>query len=86
MYAENTLAHILIGMTSHITYVKPRAADGGGQLGQFALGPRGPCYIIKRSKYSNKTVTLIQHLGRYSVDNYTWDKLPKLFSHSISEV
>ena len=27
--------------------------------------------IIKRSKYSNRTVTLIQQSGRCSIDNYT---------------
>ena len=51
------------------------AADGGGELGQFALGPTllgapggAPRYIIKSS---NRTVTLILQSGRYSVDNYT---------------
>jgi len=52
----------------------------GGQLGKFALGPTllgapgawGPCCIIKkRSKYSNRTVTLMQQSARYSVDNYS---------------
>ena len=42
-----------------------------GQLGQFGAPDRGICHIIKRFKYSNRTVTLIQQSGRYSVDNYT---------------
>ena len=37
---------------------------------------RSPCYIITRSKYSNRTVTLIQQSGRYSVDNHSGIKGP----------
>jgi len=47
---------------------------GGGQLpGAICPEPPhgSPSYIIKGSKYSNRTVTLIQQSGRYSVDNYT---------------
>ena len=66
--------------TSNIT-AEIRAADrqkGLGATGAICSGPYlargvrwGPCYIVKRSKYSNRTVTLMQQSGRYSVDNYT---------------
>jgi len=46
-----------------------RAANRGEQLGKFTLACKGPCYIIKRSRYFNRTVTLIQQSGRNSVDN-----------------
>ena len=45
----------------------------GGQQGHF-LGPtlfRAPATLLKRMKYSNRTVTLIQKLKKHSVDHYT---------------
>ena len=58
-----------------------REERGGGwvgvrKLGHFTLGPKllgaagCPNYIIKRSKCSNRTVTLTQQSVRYSVENY----------------
>ena len=58
----------------------PSTRMGGGvggnwdNLPHLVKDPRwGPGYIIKRSKYFNRTVTLIQQSGRYLVDIYTAD-------------
>ena len=42
-----------------------RQTRGKGQLEYFGL-VGGPSNIVKRSKYSNKTVTLIQQSDEYS--------------------
>ena len=60
---------------------KVRAADrngkegGQGKLGHFTLGLNllgapGGGYTVKRDQ-NNRTVTLIQQSGRYSLDNFT---------------
>ena len=61
---------IVIAVTAILT------ADRGEATGAICPGPShlaavGVYYIFTRSKYSNRTVILIQHLKRYSVDNYT---------------
>jgi len=75
-------------MTFLVHKTATRATDRGRQLGHFALGQqlvRGPRWRTlmyqNRSKYSNRTVILIQQSGRCSVTRINcWNRVSNIIS------